>query len=115
MDEALQPMDTSWIGGEGLPSAVGEEPLLPDQLALQIYPNPVNSRVILQYTVAVPAPIALSLWDPRGRHWQHMVFGRNSPGTHEAQLDLAPYPSGMYVVRLQSPRQAVTRKIILLE
>lgn len=74
---------------------------------LRLYPNPTEGTLHLEWSGdPPPGAIQVSLQDPWGRRlWQ---------GTwREAslELDLTPYPSGVYLLRLQGPEGQTHRRV----
>ena len=91
----------------------------PAALLLDVHPNPCNSHAILRFELARREGASLSIYDVRGRQLR-LLFAR--------ELDAGPgrslwdgcdgngrtLPAGVYLCRLQTASQCVTRKLILL-
>lgn len=93
-----------------------EDGELPGRFALkQNYPNPFNPTTSIAYTVQSPGHIKLEVFDLLGRSVSVLVDGVVSAGEHTYQFDAAHLPSGMYLYRLSSSNQTITRRMVLLK
>ncbi|HMB71395.1 MAG TPA: FlgD immunoglobulin-like domain containing protein, partial [bacterium] len=93
----------------------------PDEFALQApRPNPFRSAAAIRYDVpATGGHVRVSVFDLSGRRVTDLVDGVQPAGRHTASWngrDRAGQRvvSGMYFVRLESPRGTETRKVTLL-
>ncbi|MEM6724225.1 MAG: T9SS type A sorting domain-containing protein [Bacteroidota bacterium] len=73
---------------------------------LLIFPNPTSDQVQVVYDLPLPGDAQLRLFDVLGRQLQQIEFAG------EYQLDLSPYPNGVYVIVLQVDGQDIPQKII---
>ena len=95
---------------------------LPDTFELsQNFPNPFNPSTEIQFTVGKDALVSLNIYDIQGRlvsslidnyfysagSYQMNWNGKNQYGTQ--------VPSGMYLYKLESSNQIVTRKMVLMK
>ncbi len=80
-----------------------EEPHIADLLS--IYPNPTSHWLTLEWTGSSASSIAL--FDLQGR----LLIPQQIQGT-STQLDLSPFPAGLYLLKAQSKEGIVTQKII---
>ena len=79
----------------------------------RIYPNPFNSTTTISYELLHPSHVSLQLYNPLGQRIFTMFEGYKQAGFHFADLNTGSLPSGLYLVRLESREQTLTRKIIL--
>ncbi|HLT46917.1 MAG TPA: alpha-amylase family glycosyl hydrolase [Rubricoccaceae bacterium] len=96
---------------------VGEPaaPSAPDGLALAPnYPNPFSGRTTLTYAVARGGPVRLAVFDLLGREVARLVDGVVPAGRQTATFDGAALASGVYLCRLESEGQVVTRRMALV-
>jgi hypothetical protein len=110
------------VGGGGKGKVPG--PGLPRGFALrQNYPNPFNPSTVIRYDLD-PAggavEVDLSVFTVRGRRVRTLVSGRVEPGPHEVTWDgrdgrALDLPSGVYLYRLETPRGASVRKMLLVK
>jgi 1,4-alpha-glucan branching enzyme len=77
-------------------------------------PNPVIGRGRIAFTLGRTQAIRLTLHDVRGRRLSVLLDGPRDPGRHVVDLDLRELPQGVYFVRLQTPTETLSRKLIRL-
>jgi len=92
-------------------------PAAPPRLAL--HPNPANPRVTIALTPAAAGPARLSVHAARGRLRAVLHDGLLEAGSRTLVWDGTDglgraLPSGVYVVRLATPRGAVSRRAVIL-
>lgn len=83
-----------------------------------ISPNPFNPRTTVAYRVERQGPVSVTVHDLRGRMVKTLVDGTRPAGTSSVTWDGADrsgraMPSGVYLVRLQTPGGVDTGKMIL--
>ena len=86
----------------------------------QNYPNPFNPETTISYSLATPGNVELSVYNIRGQKVKtlidrHCDAGENTAtwnGTDETGKNVS---GGVYLYRLQTQDQALTRKMILLK
>ncbi|MEL6442745.1 MAG: T9SS type A sorting domain-containing protein [Bacteroidota bacterium] len=92
-------------------SADAAQDALPEVLTLDAYPNPVASSATLRFTLPEAGDIDLRVYDLLGRVVAEVASGTHEAGAHTATFDASALPSGVYLVRLQTPRGAVTQRL----
>ncbi|MEM6783950.1 MAG: T9SS type A sorting domain-containing protein [Bacteroidota bacterium] len=91
-----------------------EDEAAPDALVLDAaYPNPFATQTTLTYTLPTAQEARLVAYDLLGREVAVLVDGVQPAGTHEAALDAAGLPSGVYVVRLATEASARTQRVVV--
>ncbi len=86
----------------------------------QNYPNPFNPETTISYSLATPGNVELSVYNIRGQKVKTLLnrrcnAGENNVtwnGTDESGKNVS---GGVYLYRLQTQGQALTRKMILLK
>jgi hypothetical protein len=81
----------------------------------QNYPNPFNSETRIVYRLPHSARISLKIYDLLGRAVAVLVDGWKQAGENVATLDASKLSSGVYVCRLESPTNMISRKILLMK
>jgi hypothetical protein len=81
-------------------------------------PNPMGSRTEIAYTIAVPGPVRLTVYDVSGRVVRRLAEGTEGAGRHERAWDGtsdagARVPAGVYSIRLEAPGFRGSEKIII--
>lgn len=106
-------------------SAIWSRPLLtlsvhtrraeePDESGLSgTYPNPFNGQTTIGYRLAERSTVTITIHDVLGRSLAGLVEGEMSAGNHEVRWDAGRYASGVYYVRMTTPRSASTGKIVI--
>ncbi|GIV62411.1 MAG: hypothetical protein KatS3mg044_1277 [Rhodothermaceae bacterium] len=89
------------------PEAPGGTRLLP------AYPSPATTRAVIPFTLAVPAHVRLRVHDLLGRTVATVVDGTRPAGRHEATLDVAGLPAGVYVYTLTAGAAHATGKLVV--
>jgi hypothetical protein len=77
-------------------------------------PNPFTGSTLIVYRLARAGQASLDVYDVRGRRVGRLVDGVQSAGLHEATLDGANLPSGVYFYRLAANGQQVWRRCTLI-
>ena len=112
----------STVDGGGVLTAT--EPARPTGVATTIAlhparPNPFNPATTVTFDIPGAAHVKLAIYDLRGRRIAVLVDGFLRAGSHAlrwegAAADGRPAASGIYLCRLQSGRQLLTRKLVLI-
>ena len=92
------------------------DPVSPQVFALeQNYPNPFNPSTVIEYNVPDDVPVLLQVIDTHGRVVSTLVNEYKTAGTYSVKFDAADLPSGMYIYRLQSAGNTITKTMTLLK
>jgi hypothetical protein len=76
---------------------------LPHAYALcQNYPNPFNPFTTIRYEVPRRSHVKISLFNVVGQFMDVLVENEMEPGVHEIKWDASQFPSGIYIVRMES-------------
>ena len=96
--------------------------LLPETFNLsQNFPNPFNPSTEIQFTVGKDALVSLNIYDIQGRLVSSLINNYfYSTGSYKMNWDGknkygTQVPSGMYLYKLESSNQIVTRKMVLMK
>ncbi len=86
------------------------------------YPNPFNPETSIEYTVgvgsgqlSVASVVRLAVYDVLGREVALLVNEAQAPGTYTVRFDGSRLSSGVYVYRLQSDGNVLSRTMMLLK
>ncbi|MCX6641120.1 MAG: T9SS type A sorting domain-containing protein [bacterium] len=110
------------------------KPISPTETTLSLFPNPSNAGTVVRFTLPRAGLVRVELFDVEGRnvgaHCERPVGeaggfqgARSAPlqetwfpaGTHDLRLDASDLPSGVYLVRLETPQQQVTGKVVVVK
>lgn len=98
------------------PTSTGPEDEVPARIALhQNYPNPFNPATTIRYELPEAAVVRLNVYDLTGRLVATLVDGQQAAGSHNIRFDAAHLSSGIYLYRLQSGGQTLSRTLTLLK
>ncbi|MFC2170703.1 T9SS type A sorting domain-containing protein [Calditrichota bacterium] len=105
--------------GEGIESAVrnGNDLELPSKLTINnIYPNPFNSSVNIQFGVPNNSLVRISLYNLLGQEVYANVNRFYLAGYHSVHINANTLPSGSYLINLETDaNKNISKKIILLK
>ena len=97
-------------------TAVTEQKRSPGTLVLaQNYPNPFNPETSISYGLPSVQEIRLSVYDVTGRLISTLVHEKQSEGDHKVLFNGEDLASGIYLIRLESEHQVMTRRMVLLK
>ncbi|MBT6870908.1 MAG: T9SS type A sorting domain-containing protein [Candidatus Marinimicrobia bacterium] len=89
---------------------------IPEKFSINnIYPNPFNPVVNIQYSNDTVGNISIRIYNIKGEQIETLVDSHVSVGQHKVIWNASNHPTGIYIVRLTSPNKAITQKIILLK
>lgn len=96
---------------------VSNEPLDgPDRISLdQNYPNPFNPATTISYTLNEVENIRLEVFNIQGQNIATLFEGKQQAGEHEVLFDASNLSSGIYMYRLQTGSQILTRQMVLIK
>lgn len=84
------------------------------QLA-QNYPNPFNPITTIQFTLNRASDVTLEVFNITGQRVATLVRGPLSAGNHRHTFDASGLSSGIYLYRLKTPEQMLTRQMVLIK
>jgi hypothetical protein len=93
----------------------GTESGTPDNYELDLsgYPNPFNSSVTIEYTIATESPVRLTIFDITARKVAQISQGTQLAGHHLAVWNADGMSSGIYFVLLEAGDKTRSIKLIL--
>ncbi len=88
----------------------------PINIALvDVYPNPFNPSTSIEYSLATPARVALSVYNINGQLVDVIHDGFMPAGHHTAAWSPSDLASGVYIVKLRVDTYAVTQKMMYIK
>jgi flagellar hook assembly protein FlgD len=110
------------VDSTGLKLAVGNDAyveskrqnVLPDEVTLTSYPNPIRDQATLEYTLPEERNVRIEVYDILGRRVAVLKDGQQEAGRHKMQLDGGRLASGVYFGRLKAGEQTLTQKITVV-
>ena len=95
----------------GLADGVGIEDQ-PNIVSMQVYPNPVSEKAVVRYQLTEASPVAIMVMDMTGRVVMQQDLSNQSAGLYMEELDMARFPAGVYLCRLQTDKGTETVKLV---
>ena len=106
--------DRGHDSGDGGPDQGSGE--LPVAFGLaQNYPNPFNPSTMIAYSVPETAHIRLTVFDVIGKEIVILVDQVREPGHYKIGFDASALSSGIYLYRIDTGNQTITRKMTLVK
>ena len=99
----------------------GDEDLLPQELTLgPLYPNPFNEVITIPYAVPAQTTYSLTIHDPSGRLVKKLEQGNAQAGRYRVFWDGCNesgvrISSGLYIVRMTTPKGVRMQRMVLLK
>lgn len=91
-----------------------KEAILPEEVTLTAYPNPIGNRGTIEYTLPEAQKVTLEVYDVLGRKVATVTDGQKEAGRHRAEVEANRLASGVYFGRLQLEDQIRTQKIVVV-
>jgi hypothetical protein len=79
------------------------------------FPNPFSETTRVAYEVNEASPVTITVWDLQGHRIARLADGMRSVGYHEAPFDARDLPSGAYFVKLETPSETYTHRMVVLK
>ncbi len=86
----------------------------------QNFPNPFNSKTLIEFKLSRPASVNLTIYNVQGQKVKTILDARRRAGTHVIEWDATdqygkPVASGMYLYRLQARDFSQTKPLLYLK
>ncbi len=81
----------------------------------QNYPNPFNPSTVIEFAVPVNGHVNLEIYDINGRKVQELVNESLAAGSYSATFNASNLASGLYIYRLRTGANVLTRKMTLIK
>lgn len=89
---------------------------LPNTIKLkQNYPNPFNPTTNIQFGLPQRSEVQLAVYDMLGKKVATVFSGTKAAGYHTMSFDASNLASGMYLYRLETDFEVLSKKMILLK
>lgn len=106
-------------GGRGILVPVEHETslnLIPEEYVLsQNYPNPFNPTTKITYSIPEEGYVNLTVYNVLGKQVETLVSENKTAGTYEVTFDASKLSSGVYFYKLNSGRNVITKKMLLVK
>jgi len=78
------------------------------------FPNPVQHRATVRYTLPRAQSVTIALYDVLGRRMRTLAQGRRASGRYEQAVDLSGLSSGAYFVRMRAGNTTHTQRLTVM-
>ena len=118
--EYFDPWDSDmWLVKTGPdPVSVPPDPFILHPSSFILYPphpNPFNSTTTIRYGLPYPSNVSLHVYNLSGQRITTLFEGYRQAGFHSANLNAGDLVSGLYMIRLETPERAFSRRVILVK
>ena len=79
------------------------------------YPNPFNPITTIGYQLPKNGIVLLNVYNIQGRQIETIEKAFKAPGYHTIKWNASPYPSGIYLIRMESGSFNQTQKVVLVK
>jgi hypothetical protein len=86
-----------------------------DYLLYQNFPNPFNSSTIIKYDIPRSSHVKLGIYNLLGQKLFTLVDQYQQPGTYQINFGPSNLPSGVYLLKLQTPNSIMVKKLLILK
>ncbi|WP_299222073.1 G8 domain-containing protein [uncultured Aquimarina sp.] len=77
-----------------------------------VYPNPLNSNSVLEYTLLQDQLVSITMYDMLGRKVRKIISEEQEAGIHSIPLDNIPVQSGLYALNIELLEASTEIKVI---
>lgn len=81
----------------------------------QNYPNPFNPATVIRYELSGESQVRLDVFNLIGQHVATLVETHQQPGAYTFDFDAGDLASGLYIYRLQTAEQVLTKRMMLVK
>ncbi len=77
------------------------------------YPNPADESLTIHYELTQNATVKLHIYDVAGRLVETLVSGEQTAGRHSVNWDSSTSATGVYLIRLETSGEAITKRAVI--
>ncbi|MBL7047878.1 MAG: T9SS type A sorting domain-containing protein, partial [Candidatus Marinimicrobia bacterium] len=121
----VKPPNSGWQGSIPLPSLSGDvctslandatTEVPTDYIILNVYPNPFNSKISIEYTLPSREKVDISVYDIKGQFISEIFEGVQNAGSHKLIWDCTYHSSGIYFLSLSTGGNTAMQKVMLIK
>ena len=86
-----------------------------EYILTQNYPNPFNPATKINFSLPKGSDVKLTVYNILGQQVEVLVNGFRNAGTYELTWDASNLPSGVYIYRLETGSNVISKKMMLLK
>lgn len=115
LEEELQALIKSGGGQESIREKQSEITSEPEAISMANYPNPFNPTTNIKFTLPERSQVSLIVYDMLGREVATLVNETLPAGEQTVPFDASRLANGVYLYKLRSGSQEITRKMTLIK
>ena len=81
---------------------------------MKVSPNPITAHTVISYTIPFASDVLLRLFSVDGRLIKTIDNGYRPAGKYTHRVDASEIPGGIYILILETDRENITEKVILI-
>ncbi len=94
------------------PAGIAE---LNNKPVVNLFPNPINDILTLEYTLAQTAAVSVKMFDIQGREITELVSEKGkAAGKYSSSFDMKGYKAGMYFIAVTTGNNVSTEKLMIV-
>ncbi len=86
----------------------------PEHPSIAIFPQPAHDTATIQYQIAKPQTVEISIYNVRGRKVAEICRNVSNIGTQQQTIQFQNHPSGVYFVRISTSNHTTVKRILHL-
>ena len=91
-------------------------PIFPDQYSItSIYPNPFNPTTTISFSIPEFGLVTITAYDLIGRKLATIINTNLNPGNYSIDWHASYYPSGVYLMNMESSNFKQVQKVVLIK
>ncbi|RLD82463.1 MAG: hypothetical protein DRJ15_01510 [Bacteroidetes bacterium] len=94
------------------PVGIISNDLTVEEAGISVYPNPASSNTTIEYELNKAGSVIIRLFDINGKMMTSEQFTQ-AEGSHKYQFNCSQFPTGMYIISLQTGNSVKTSKFII--
>ncbi|MDD3559012.1 MAG: T9SS type A sorting domain-containing protein [Melioribacteraceae bacterium] len=85
-----------------------------NEISLSNYPNPFNPETTISFSIANSSLVSITVYDLLGRKIAELINEIKEAGSYEVNFNAENHPSGLFIYKLTTNVNIVTKKMMLL-
>lgn len=82
--------------------------------SINLYPNPTNDLINIEFELNNPENIYLTIYDLQGKAIATPTIGEKAQGKHKVSIRMTHLPKGIYLIQMNIGKEIITKKIVKL-
>jgi len=83
-----------------------------NKLLVEVYPNPVNQKAVIDVSVPVNGNVQIDMMNQQGQKLKNLFSGFLTKGEHRIEFEQNQLPAGVYILNIISKTSTAAIKIV---